>query len=484
MSSTGTLGHKLPRKSSTKGRHISQRDPLPKGASCQTCRTRKVRCDAGKPACRACLRTARFEGRDEASVVCCYDKRPVAVKKGAKRAPISKAQHKVDEVSQGAVDAGPYGPSGSSNESTPYSSTFPNPYLTSFPLTTRADSYESLAAAYYTAPPPAPQLTPTPPLSYSSANSPEDSVLAHSPPDQHPFISRPPSTSAYSTYATGGGPSATSAHGFHLPPIVPGPHAAYPLYQSLHSPHMAKPSNPYGFAPPPSRETSAWSGQPAAHSSHVPQLSYVQHDSGGSTRVMYGDAYMQQAHTHAHPSPLPRIEPYGRTMPSPVTTAPAYTTKRSDLAVALPPPRLSSTLAPSAYSTSPMPPVGPTPTHAPRYSPQQRSHPGAAYEHSQPSHTPQDPTFSLPLQHQQQQQQAGPGFAAARSPFPLYAGTNGGGGGGGATGGGGTMWPTLHSPSAPVGWTYPTAPGSGGGRTASVSAYGGPVDEWLKGLAT
>ncbi|GAA5897070.1 hypothetical protein JCM8208_006160 [Rhodotorula glutinis] len=480
MSSTGTLGHKLPRKSSTKGRHISQRDPLPKGASCQTCRTRKVRCDAGKPACRACLRTARFEGRDEASVVCCYDKRPVAPKKTGKRAPMSKAQQKGAVASQGAVDAERSGLAGSSSESTPYSSTFPNPYLTSFPLTSRADSYESLAAAYYTAPPPAPQLTPTPPLSYSSANSPDDS-LAHSPPDQHPLISRPPSTTAYSSYATGGVPSSASAHGFHLPPIVPGPHgAAYPSYQSFqHSSHMAKPSSPYGFAPPPSREPSLWSSQAAAH---VPQLSYVQHD-GGPARALYGDAYMQQAQTYSHPSPLPRIEPYSRATPSPdSTTAPAYTSRRPDLAVTLPPPRLSSTLASSSYS-SPMPPIVPAQTHAPRYSSQQqRSHPGATYEsvaHSQPSHTPQDPTFSLPLQ----QQQAGPGFAAARSPFPLYAGTSGGGGGGGTTGGGGTMWPTLPSPSAPVAWAYPTAPG-GGGRTASTSGYGGPVDEWLRGLAT
>lgn len=41
---------KPPRKSSTKGKRLRPNpEPLPKGASCQTCRTRKVRCDAGKP---------------------------------------------------------------------------------------------------------------------------------------------------------------------------------------------------------------------------------------------------------------------------------------------------------------------------------------------------------------------------------------------------------------------------------------------------
>jgi len=365
------------------------------------------------------------------------------------------------------------------------SSTFPNPYLTSFPLTSRADSYESLAAAYYTAAPAAPQHTPTPPLSYSSANSPEDSVLAHSPPDQHPLISRPPSTSAYSTYAATGGIMSSSGHGFHLPPIVPGPHGAYSPYQSLGtSQHTTKPSSPYSFAPPPMRETStAWPSQHAAQSSHAPQLSYANYDDGGGgpARAVYNDAYMQQQvqSYYAHSSALPRIEPYGRT-----AAASAYPTKRPDLAVTLPPPRLSSTLA-ASYS-SPMPPIvsaqAQAQAQASRYSQAQRSHPGAgggAYEsssHAQPSHTPQDPTFSLPMQ-----QQAGPGFPAARSPFPLYAGTSGGGGGGAS--GGGTMWPTLPSPSAPVGWAYP-ATSLGGGRTASTSGYGGPVDEWLRGLAT
>ncbi|GAA5989592.1 hypothetical protein JCM10908_000546 [Rhodotorula pacifica] len=60
------------RQSNTKGKHIVQNNPLPKGQSCASCRLRKVRCDAGIPACKACLRTARFEGRDLSDVRCDY----------------------------------------------------------------------------------------------------------------------------------------------------------------------------------------------------------------------------------------------------------------------------------------------------------------------------------------------------------------------------------------------------------------------------
>lgn len=47
-------------------------------------------------ACRACLRTARFEGRDLSTVQCCYDSRPSSSKKprkGGKRqeAPVAPA---------------------------------------------------------------------------------------------------------------------------------------------------------------------------------------------------------------------------------------------------------------------------------------------------------------------------------------------------------------------------------------------------------
>ncbi|BGP14203.1 hypothetical protein JCM10213v2_002146 [Rhodosporidiobolus nylandii] len=45
---------------------------LAKGAACATCKARKVRCDAIKPACTACRRSARFRGEDPNSVCCSY----------------------------------------------------------------------------------------------------------------------------------------------------------------------------------------------------------------------------------------------------------------------------------------------------------------------------------------------------------------------------------------------------------------------------
>ncbi|KPV74958.1 uncharacterized protein RHOBADRAFT_53876 [Rhodotorula graminis WP1] len=51
---------------------IAMRKPkgLSKGAACVTCKLRKVRCDAVKPACTACRRSARWRGDD--AVGCCY----------------------------------------------------------------------------------------------------------------------------------------------------------------------------------------------------------------------------------------------------------------------------------------------------------------------------------------------------------------------------------------------------------------------------
>ncbi|BGO89902.1 hypothetical protein NBRC10512_003741 [Rhodotorula toruloides] len=45
---------------------------LQKGAACSTCKARKVRCNAAKPACDACRRSARFRGEDPELVVCSY----------------------------------------------------------------------------------------------------------------------------------------------------------------------------------------------------------------------------------------------------------------------------------------------------------------------------------------------------------------------------------------------------------------------------
>ncbi|GAA5866124.1 hypothetical protein JCM1840_005080 [Sporobolomyces johnsonii] len=50
----------------------AQKHILSKGAACATCKARKVRCDAIKPACTACRRSARFKGLNPDEVVCSY----------------------------------------------------------------------------------------------------------------------------------------------------------------------------------------------------------------------------------------------------------------------------------------------------------------------------------------------------------------------------------------------------------------------------
>ncbi|KAH9444173.1 hypothetical protein KEM48_010990 [Puccinia striiformis f. sp. tritici PST-130] len=47
--------------------------PLQRNQACSTCRSRKVRCDAQKPACGACKRSAAAHGEDPAIVICQYD---------------------------------------------------------------------------------------------------------------------------------------------------------------------------------------------------------------------------------------------------------------------------------------------------------------------------------------------------------------------------------------------------------------------------
>ncbi|KAA1082411.1 hypothetical protein PGT21_002378 [Puccinia graminis f. sp. tritici] len=47
--------------------------PLQRNQACSTCRSRKVRCDAQKPACGACKRSAAAHGEDPTIVICQYD---------------------------------------------------------------------------------------------------------------------------------------------------------------------------------------------------------------------------------------------------------------------------------------------------------------------------------------------------------------------------------------------------------------------------
>ncbi|CAH7671301.1 hypothetical protein BY996DRAFT_4574995, partial [Phakopsora pachyrhizi] len=52
-------------------RYVSR--PLQRNQACTTCRSRKVRCDAQKPACGACRRSAAAHGEDPSLVICHYD---------------------------------------------------------------------------------------------------------------------------------------------------------------------------------------------------------------------------------------------------------------------------------------------------------------------------------------------------------------------------------------------------------------------------
>ncbi|WAR61935.1 hypothetical protein PtB15_14B27 [Puccinia triticina] len=47
--------------------------PLQRNQACSTCRSRKVRCDAQKPACGACKRSAAAHGEDPTIVICQYE---------------------------------------------------------------------------------------------------------------------------------------------------------------------------------------------------------------------------------------------------------------------------------------------------------------------------------------------------------------------------------------------------------------------------
>lgn len=51
----------------------SKKKPLARNSACLTCRTRKVRCDAGKPACGPCVKTALLHGEDPRAIQCDYD---------------------------------------------------------------------------------------------------------------------------------------------------------------------------------------------------------------------------------------------------------------------------------------------------------------------------------------------------------------------------------------------------------------------------
>ncbi|GAA5960695.1 hypothetical protein JCM3765_007294 [Sporobolomyces pararoseus] len=75
---------------------------LPKGSSCSTCKARKVKCDAIKPACTACKRSARHRHEDPELVRCCYSSK--RREKGARGiGGLSSKSSRVDENVPGAA---------------------------------------------------------------------------------------------------------------------------------------------------------------------------------------------------------------------------------------------------------------------------------------------------------------------------------------------------------------------------------------------
>ncbi|KAM0748761.1 hypothetical protein T439DRAFT_358613 [Meredithblackwellia eburnea MCA 4105] len=74
--------------------------PLPRGSACLGCRSRRVKCDGGLPACKACIRHARFHGQaDERLCECVYS--PSTPRAEARSAAIAAASR----VRRGGVEA-------------------------------------------------------------------------------------------------------------------------------------------------------------------------------------------------------------------------------------------------------------------------------------------------------------------------------------------------------------------------------------------
>ncbi|GAA6048235.1 hypothetical protein JCM3770_006496 [Rhodotorula araucariae] len=460
MSPTG--GRKPLRKSSTKGKHIVQRDPLPKGQSCTTCRQRKVGLVTRSSDDRALTHAPRrCAAPQNVPLVALVFEPPAS--KGGTSAPFLARQMPVLHTHQRPTKARrSRGPRSTlvvrslkvravaklahllfRTDATP---PLANPYMSTFPAPQHSSgSCELLAAAgtAYLAPAPPHSYTPTPPLSYSSAASPDESLFAHSPPTQNASILRPPT--AEELYPPAGVPWSTA--GLCLPPMA-SEVSAHPM------PYDTTNSLVYG-SPAPLDASSYASVAYPTHAHAVPWPTYCRAE---PVSGMY-------------PSALPRIEPLVLATPSPAAgsatpsrVAAGYTLKKPTLAFHLPPPiSFTSSMSSSTYQT-------PYPGASLAL---QRSASGSypSLPTSQPSHGPShadDPTFSLPLQ--QGGDRLTPGLAA-HSPCAAFDGAS--------SGGPATPWPALHSPGGLV-WAYPA--GAGASKPAVTPGFG-HVDDWLRGLS-
>ncbi|BGP24557.1 hypothetical protein JCM10295v2_003475 [Rhodotorula toruloides] len=453
---TGTATVVKPRKSSTKGKSIVQKNPSvvtpedqnPLHSLLGTLDT----------ACRACLRTARFEGKDLSTVVCQYDTKvggSTSGKKGKGKAVCSSPGNSTIS-SSGTARPGDEGlamsdfqtsldaalAAGGTLTELPPNATLPSmPTATSF--STPSQMYDaSLGGSPYlpTALPPL-AYTPTPPLSYSSGE--DESIFAYSPPATNAHASG--MTARYDPWTNGGQPSASTSRVLPLPqqhaPLPPG--------------YYIVPTNSAWYAPGVGGPQHGGPSQPYSGSPHLQVRSHQQPTPCG---------YPSQPYAAQQPpySTLQFLQQYppsssqhsSATLPQPVPPhqkprMPSYQLKKPHLSFELPPPIITSG-------------TGITPSH-----PSPAGFPSAISY----ARTSNDPTFSLPFAQPQ---------GDIQSPFGV----------GGANFHSGL---TPSTPQASYAGMWPTPGGAGAPQNANgqqVSATGGKagtpglanVDEWLRGL--
>ncbi|GJN89301.1 hypothetical protein Rhopal_002281-T1 [Rhodotorula paludigena] len=328
------------------------------------------------------------------------------------------------------------------------------PYLSGMPLPGRTSSSESLqlpGGNWFAPPAPPPSYTPTPPLSYSSAASPEESLYAHSPPDTAmPSISR--RSSAFEPRK--GSQPVISTLSLAGPVYLSHPHSSPHLYQTA-APQQAEYSvqHPVLYAMPASHFPSA----PTSATYETPALSFVDPRNAQPAQSASWSAQPSTAPGQLQQLP-PMVVPDARGTPSP---APHFTTHAPS---AYPPKRLNmphesfsydyahSYAQASAYDGG----------RSAAFPVETDSQPSSAYRSAH-----HDPTMTLSMP-------SGRSAAGSNSvsPFPLY--------GGPATGSRPHQQQqayvqTSHPGSAP--------PSAGGPRSASTPGFG-HVDEWLRGLAS
>ncbi|GAA5999097.1 hypothetical protein JCM5350_005470 [Sporobolomyces pararoseus] len=262
------------RKSSTKGRHIKQINPLAKGKSCLTCRQRKVRCTAERPACQACLRTARFEGRDLSTVQCAYNDNPtLRGRRGQRRETKEPAEGITTTEASGSDQSAAKGTMSDLLNGTSYSeaaggtSYAPLPSTTSFlQQSSQANpvsnvpwnawsSTNATTSAATTEDAILPPFSTTPPLIHSTASSPTETTFSCPPtptaspaptsivqtvssnPAYVPYFHQQPSISSHNAYYSN--PSST------LP--YPYPYATAPDYSNNFIPMRNSTNDPSKF---------------------------------------------------------------------------------------------------------------------------------------------------------------------------------------------------------------------------------------------